>query len=154
MTMRLRRCAPRWLPTWISLGYPFTFHETREEWEAEQRNYEEFSRRCDENERLRQAGLLQDDGPCGAGGASSAIWQRSYSAPETGREAPGLRLFGIAGHLGELTTDLQDPRGGAEFVESLNRYFGNVRSALDEVIVLNEVRITVSKSPALSAVVR
>ena len=41
-----------------------------------------------------------------------------------------LRLIGIGGHLGELVTDLKDPPGGEKFVESLNRYFGNVRAAL------------------------
>ena len=41
-------------------------------------------------------------------------------------------MFGIAGHLAELTADLKDPPGGEAFVESLSRYFGNVRAALDD----------------------
>jgi hypothetical protein len=109
--------------------YPFTFHRTREEWEAEQRDYEEFSRRCDERDKLREAGLLKDEDPFAAG-PSGAIWKSSYSAPENECEGPALRLMGIGGHLGELVTDLKDPPGGEEFVESLNRYFGNVRAAL------------------------
>ncbi len=109
--------------------YPFTFHRTREEWEAEQREYEDFSRRCDERDKAREAGLLMDDGPSAAG-SSGAIWKSSYSAPENEYEGPGLRLIGIGGHLGELLTDLKDPPGGEQFVESLNRYFGNVRVAL------------------------
>jgi hypothetical protein len=111
--------------------YPFTFHVTREEWEAEQREYEDFSRYCDERHKLREAGLLQDDDPFAAG-ATGAIWKSSFSAPENECEGPGLRLFGIGGHLGELVTDLKDPPGGEKFVESLNRYFGNVRAVLQE----------------------
>jgi hypothetical protein len=110
--------------------YPFTFHLTREDWEAEQREYEDLRRRCDERDKLREAGLLKDDDLFA--GQSSTIWKSSYSAPESESESPGLRLVGIGGHLGELLTDLKAPPCSEDFVESLNRYFGNVRAVLQE----------------------
>ena len=113
------------------IDFPFSFHETREEWEAEQRDYEEFSRKCDEERKLREAGLLKDDDRFG-GGLRDAIWKTSHSARDSEHDPPFLRLFGIAGHLGELITNLQESPAGDPFVESLNRYFGNVRAALED----------------------
>ena len=112
--------------------FPFTSYATQEELDEEERRREEFNRQFNEEQKLREAGLLTDENPFGGGDRPDSIWKSSYSAPQTDNDGPSLRLFGIAGHLGELITDLQDSRGGEQFVEPLNRYFGNVRAALED----------------------
>jgi hypothetical protein len=91
-----------------------------------------MDRAFEEKRKLREAGLLPDDDCLGGAAPESTIWKTSFLAPETEHDSPSLRLFGIAGHLGELVTDLKRLPGGDEYVEPLNRYFGNVRGALDE----------------------
>ena len=118
--------------------FPFTTYATREQWEEAEREREEFNREFDQEEKLHNAGMLAEDDlsqPAqddlgGSGGWANSIWQRSFSAPETPGDSVSLQLFGIACHLGELVTDLKDPPGSEKFVESLNRYFDNVRAAL------------------------
>jgi hypothetical protein len=101
--------------------FAFSFHPTRAEWEKEQREYEEFSRQCNEKWRREQA----------AGGIENAdVWKTSYSAPESeSADSPfAFVLFGIGAHLAELTQNLRDA-GSGEFIEALNRHFGNLREA-------------------------
>ncbi len=92
--------------------YPFTHYATRGEWEAQQREYEEMDRAFEEKRKLREAGLLPDEDLFSDVAGTSTIWKTSFSAPETEHESPVLRLFGIAGHLGELVTDLKGLPGG------------------------------------------
>ena len=112
--------------------FPFTFYATREEQEEQQREREEFNRKFNEEQKQREAGLLKDEDLFGGSALPDSIWKTSYSAPERESDDPALRLFGIACHLGELVTNLQESPDGNIFVESLNRYFGNVRAALED----------------------
>lgn len=111
------------------------YHRTREEWEAEQREYEEFSRQCDAREAERnRLGLERsydnDD-------EKSNIWSRSFDVEQTADVPLGVRIFGIGCRLAELIVDL---RGGAErenlppesqrLIDQLNRDFGNLREIL------------------------
>jgi hypothetical protein len=108
--------------------FAFSFHRTREEWEAEQREYEECSRRFNaewaERERLGvkypEPGYADPD----------TVWERSFSAPETAGTPLYLRLFSIGSHLSELIVDLKEPVEDRESVDRLSRDFGNLRDVL------------------------
>lgn len=105
-------------------------HRTREEWESEQRRWEEHSKRSNaewaERERLGVTG-----------GDKETIWTSSFSVADTPDVPLGIRLFGIGSHLAELIADLRgdadgpsaaQPRQG--LIEQLNRDFGNLRELL------------------------
>lgn len=96
-------------------GFAFSFHRTREEWEAEEREYAEFSRQCEENRKHREAL-----------GANSP-WQTSYMNEESASQFPSVALFGFAAHLGELTQNLKDANALPELIDDVNRSFGNFR---------------------------
>jgi hypothetical protein len=101
------------------------FHRTYEEWEEEQRDYEEFNRRFEarraEEERL---GVTYP----GSGYADpDVVWKRSFSAEETTGQSLLLRLFTIGSHLSELTVDLKEPTENRELLDRLSRDFGNLR---------------------------
>jgi hypothetical protein len=108
--------------------FPFSFHRTREEWEKEQRDYEEFSRECDERRKQREAGLPEDEAPWTDEAGSPSVWSRSMSAPDAADQPIGLRLFGIGAHLAELGVDLRSSPDTAPLADSLNHHFGNLRS--------------------------
>jgi hypothetical protein len=105
--------------------FAFSFHATSEEWEAEQREYEEFSRKCDaeraERERL---GVKYP----GTGYADpDMVWERSFVAKESDGLPLELRLFGIGSNLAELIVDLKKPTEERSFIDQLSRDFGNLR---------------------------
>ena len=108
-------------------------HRTREEWEAEQREWEEMNKRF-EVERLerRKLGL-----PEYGGSKENSVWSSSFSVGDAADVPLGIRLFGIGGHLAELITDIRSESGGAcepphaqQLIDQLNRDFGNVREVL------------------------
>ena len=116
--------------------FAFSIHcHTREEWEEEQREFEEYSKRfdaaCDERERLGVASASSPDG------TAATIWSRSYSVEETADVPLGIRVFGVGCRLAELIVGL---RAGAErestppdaqrHIDQLNRDFGNLRELL------------------------
>ena len=101
-------------------GFVFSFHPTRAEWEAEQREYEEFSRRFEEKEKLRKAT------------AGQPIWQRSFAAPIEVDTPPAIILFGIGANLAELIELLKEQQDGQPWVDALNRDFGNLREVAQE----------------------
>jgi hypothetical protein len=116
--------------------FAFDFsHRTREEWEENQRGWEELGRRLDaeraERERLGVIGpMSREDGDDG-------IWSRSFSVGDSIDVPLGVRLFGVGGRLAELIVGL---RGGADrdatapeaqrLIDELNRDFGNFREIL------------------------
>ncbi len=111
--------------------FAFSFHRTLEEWEAEQREYEEFNRKfaARDQERKRLGVEYREEGP----GDRNSVWTRSYSDEAPG-QSPMLRLFGLGTHLSELIVDLKEPhRGGElpaecrELIDQLSRDFGNLR---------------------------
>ncbi len=105
--------------------FAFSFHRTREEWDAEQREREEFNRKFDEEWRARQA-----DQP-------AMVWTRSYVNTDAIAQGEGegssstLMLMGLSMHLAELTQDLKEANAGQPLIDNLNRAFGNLREAVE-----------------------
>ncbi len=132
------------------------YRRTREEWEAEQRDYEEFSRKCDARDAERRR--LGVDYPAEGQHPAGSVWSSSFSIADSPDVPLGIRLFGIGGHLAELITNLREPprhldsagRGSpdpappsaghgsrdpappatAGLIDQLNRDFGNLREVL------------------------
>jgi hypothetical protein len=109
--------------------FAFSFHHTRDEWEADVREFEEFNRRFhskrEEEERL---GVKYP----GAGYADpDYAWSRSFVADDASAAAGeaflGVRLFAIGSHLAELIVDLKRPTEDRALIDRLSRDFGNVR---------------------------
>jgi hypothetical protein len=99
-------------------GFAFSFHRTREEWEAEQREYEEMSRRIDERLAARAA-------------EPNSPWQTSYADPDAADAPPVLAMYAFAANLGELTLNLKEAGAPPETIDLLNRSFGNVRDVVE-----------------------
>ena len=127
--------------------FAFSFHRTREEWQEEQRQFEEMSRKIEE-ERLQR------------GENSSSPWQASYVNPDMMGQSPALIAFGLSAHLAELTQNLKDAGADQELIDRLNHAFGNVRAvmpdpsaALVEPVIerMNELLAAIAEAyPALS----
>ena len=111
--------------------FPFPFHRTREEWEEERRSWEEHFRRCEEERKLREAGLI-DDPWRGDEADSPSVWRHSLTSPDLCDEPPSIVLFGIGAHLAELDEDLAASPDSAPLAEGLNRQFGNLRAAIGD----------------------
>ena len=111
------------------------YHDSREEWEAERRRWDEQSQRFDAVWSERQRLGVADSGS-GAPGEKS-IWSSSFSVGDDAGVPLGIRLFGIGCHLAELIADI---RGNADalsaqpqaqrLIDELNRDFGNLRELL------------------------
>jgi hypothetical protein len=99
--------------------FAFSFHRTRDEWEAERRKWEEFNRRWEEE---HPQPILTD---------AKSIWRCSGSDPHALDGPPALAVFALAAHLGELTQDLKDTGASHDMIDELNRSFGNVRDVAD-----------------------
>ncbi len=120
--------------------FAFEIYRTREEWEAEQRDDEEFSRKCDARDAERRR--LGVDHPIEGTHPAGSVWSSSFSIADSPDVPLGIRLFGIGGHLAELITDLREPpKRNASFgpvdesatgglIDQLNRDFGNLREVL------------------------
>jgi hypothetical protein len=108
---------------------------TREEWEEEQRDWEEHRRRFDAAWAERKRLGVTDSRP-GADEAN-AIWSRSFAVGDNAAVPLGIRVFGIGGHLAELIVDLRagadrecTPPAAQQLIDKLNRAFGNLRELL------------------------
>jgi len=111
------------------------FRRTREEWEEEQRGWEEHRRRFDAEWAERKRLGVTDSTPREEG--SSAIWSRSFSVGDSADMPLGIRVFGVGCHLAELIVGL---RAGADrestspeaqgHIDQLNHDFGNLRELL------------------------
>jgi hypothetical protein len=110
------------------------YHRTREDWEAEQRKWEEHSRRFDAEMAERRRLGMKESG-FGKEGEES-VWTSSFSVGDSVEAPLGVRLFGIGGHLAELIVNIRDEsETSAEpeaqrFIDQLNRDFGNLRELL------------------------
>ena len=106
--------------------FAFSWHDTRQEWEAEQQQYEEFSRLYHERRAERERLGVED--PCPGYLDPDHVWQRSFVADwaDDGPSIP-LRLFAIGSNLAELTVDLKSPVLQRSLVDPLHRDFGNLR---------------------------
>ena len=108
---------------------------TREEWEKEQRDWEEYSKRFDAQWREREQLGVTDSTPCAEG--PRAVWSRSFSVNGTADVPLGVRVFAFGGRLAEL---IDPPGAGADrdttppeaqrHIDRLNRDFGNLREVL------------------------
>jgi hypothetical protein len=108
--------------------FAFSFHRTRAEWEAEQREYEEFSRRLEEKEAERKRlGVEYPQGP------ADSVWQRSFGGPDVPGVPLSLRLFGIGSMLAELILDLKQPVEDRPLIDRLRQAFGNLREVVASV---------------------
>jgi hypothetical protein len=111
--------------------FPFSiFCRTRQEWEEEQRGYEEFNPKFDAEQKCKQA-VLEGELPGSETSGCPSIWTRSLSNPDASEDSPWVRVFGLGCHVAELVSDLKAPPGAAAFAESLGRCFGNLRDAIE-----------------------
>ena len=105
--------------------FAFSLHGTHEEWEEEQRDYEEFNRRFEsKREEEKRLGVEYP----GAGyGDPDFVWSRSFVAGDTSDAPLELRLFTVGSHLAELIVDLKQPTEDRALIDRLGRDFGNLR---------------------------
>jgi hypothetical protein len=110
------------------------WHETQEEWDEEQRSYEDFNRRFNEQQEEKKR---LDVGESWQKPAEGSVWNRSLEVDDA-KLPVGLRIFGIGCNLAELIVDIRDgiPRQqvGPEsqaLIDRLNRGFGNLRELLE-----------------------
>lgn len=125
-------------------GFAFDIrHRTREEWEADQRKWEEHRRRFDaEMAERRRLGITDSDFD---EEGEHAVWTSGFSVEDAAEVPMDIRLFGICGHLAELIVDI---RGEAEdevesvsaaleaqrLIDQLNRNFSNLRELLQSSV--------------------
>lgn len=110
-------------------------HVTRDQWEAEQRRWQDFNRRFDaEQEERRRLGATDR---AADEDAASSVWKTSFSSQENSEAPLSVRVFGVGCHLAELIADLRGDDERAEttqdvqqLIDQLNRDFGNVRELL------------------------
>lgn len=135
------------------------YHRTRQEWETEQREWEEHYKRCDAQRAERQR-LGVTDSRFGEPDEDS-IWSSSFSVQDSADVPLGVRLFGIGGHLAELIVDIRGEADGPSaapvvqrLIDQLNRDFGNLRELLQTsepslaVALINPVRDRFTESLA------
>lgn len=109
-------------------------HRTREEWEAEQQEWEEVARRGREK---RDAQDLSNnaDNPFGLT-SETTVWSSSHFLTEDASLPPTITLFGIGCHLGELVSHLQSDDGSPtaldaqNLINQLNHNFANLREVV------------------------
>jgi len=93
------------------------FYHTREEWEAEERGYQEFNRRFDAEQEEQH--VLQLDSLQGS--------RSGYTNPDYAGGSPMIRLRALGIRLSELLVDLQQPQAERALIDRLRRDFGNLR---------------------------
>ncbi|MFM9964041.1 MAG: hypothetical protein ACKV2Q_22795 [Planctomycetaceae bacterium] len=87
------------------------YRVTREEWDAEQREWAEMERQSDARWAERKRLGLPNSTPAADSNANESpetgsVWSSSFS--RDGANVPlGIRLFGLGGHLAELIADLR-----------------------------------------------
>ena len=120
------------------MDHEFAFdidHSTREEWEEEQRQWDEHNRKFNAEWSERKLLGVSDSTPREDG--SNAIWSRAFSVGENSDVPLGIRVFGIGCRLAELIVGI---RGGANrettlpepqrHIDQLNHNFSNLRALL------------------------
>jgi hypothetical protein len=111
------------------------WRRTREEWETEQREWEEHRQRFNAEQAERERLGVTDSGSGEQG--ENSVGSSSFSAGDAAEAPLGVRLFGIGGWLAELIVDLRgdadSPSAAQEvqpLIDQLNRDFGNLRELL------------------------
>ncbi|HET6882216.1 MAG TPA: hypothetical protein VFI31_18775 [Pirellulales bacterium] len=105
--------------------FAFSYLRTREEWEAQQREFEEMSRHFDAKHETEKELALEN--PDGGFEHADSVWQRSFSLRESGDEPLELRLFAVGSQLAEIIADLKRPPEDRPLIEALKRDFANLR---------------------------
>lgn len=105
--------------------FAFSWFRTREEWEEQQREYEEMSRHFDAKRATEKE--LQVEKPGEGYVDPDTVWRQSFSAADAGDEPLELRLFAVGSHLAEIIADLKRPPKDRLLIEALKRDFGNLR---------------------------
>lgn len=110
-------------------------HRTREEWEAERREWDERSRRFNAEWAERKCldvtdSRFNEDG-------SKSVWSHSFCVGDAADVPLGIRVFGLGCHLAEMVIDLRagadrenTPPEAQRHIDQLNRDFGNLRELL------------------------
>jgi len=116
------------------------YEDTYEEWEREQRRWEEFDRRFAAKEvECKRLGVKY---PGSGYSDPDVVWKMSFSKEHSPDQPLLFRLFAIGSHLGELIVDLRE--GGPEspeyaetaaseqkdLISRLTRLFGKLRKAV------------------------
>ncbi|HVA45308.1 MAG TPA: hypothetical protein VNH11_02885 [Pirellulales bacterium] len=102
-------------------GFAFSYLRTREEWETEQREWEELDRRLDEEQaakdelEVRYPADVDVDTPWG------------YTVRPSENESVPLRLFAIGSDLAKIVVELKQPPEDRPSIDALKRDFGNLR---------------------------
>jgi hypothetical protein len=105
--------------------FAFSHFRTHEEWEEQQREFEEMSRHFDAKRETEQELAIKDlDGRYEH---PEMVWRRSFSARESGDEPLELRLFAVGAKLAEIIADLKRPPEDRPLIEALKRDFANLR---------------------------
>ncbi len=118
--------------------FAFSFYETCEEWEEEQRRQEEFNRQFDEKLRRKRAfveGEIPAEEYLETNDEDRRLWTQSFSDHQALDELPFARafpilLFGIAAHLAEVCEEFKSLSDGAQRGRSLRSHFTELRYAL------------------------
>jgi hypothetical protein len=112
-----------------------TRSRTRDEWDANQRKWEEFNRRFNAEQAERERLGVKSSSPNEDG--SNAVWSRSFSVGDTADLPLGIRVFRIGCQLAELIVGLRaefdresTPEETQTHIDQLNRDFGNLREIL------------------------
>lgn len=109
--------------------FAFSFHQNREDWEAEQQRWAELDR-----EVARDTLPAPDDSL-----ARNGVWQRCFFSDHHGEDMPlaefvPVATFSFAAMIGELNQDIREIESDAgeasTQVQMLNRLLGNLREAL------------------------
>jgi hypothetical protein len=105
--------------------FAFSFHRTREEFEAEQREHEESYRRwaAEDAERDRLGVTYPGGDGMGSDGGSESL---ALDRPPGGH-APFMRLFTIGSRLCGITVALKHPTENRPLIDRLSRDYGNLR---------------------------
>ncbi|MFT3878852.1 MAG: hypothetical protein QM703_04220 [Gemmatales bacterium] len=119
------------------------YRRTRQEWEQEQREREEFDRKFNAEWAERKRLGVTSSNPNEDG--SNALWSRSINVANTPDVPLGIRVFGVGCRLAELISLLREGSEGREatpesqqHIDRLNRDFGNLR----ELLLLSEPSIS------------
>lgn len=108
---------------------------TRDEWDANQRKWEEFNQRFNAEQAERERLGVKSSSPNKDG--SNAVWSRSFSVGGAADVPLGIRVFRIGCLLAELIVGLRaefdresTPEETQRHIDQLNRDFGNLREIL------------------------
>lgn len=107
------------------------YRHTREEWDAERREWDERSKKFNAEWAERQRLGVTDSTRREDG--SNAVWSRSFFVNEAADVPLGIRVFGIGCRLAELIAGVRSVGDSSEaqsHIDQLNRDFGNLRELL------------------------